>query len=163
MSTVEVLRYKQRLDHLFSQIQTAAGDDLELQAHWARYLCVLVSGFLETAVREIFSNYAKNKARREIASFVESQLRGFQNPKMEKIIDVARSFSAQWESTLRAATEGEPKFAVDSIVANRHKIAHGESCGVSMARVQAYYRGALRVVELLESLCDDQQGEAQGT
>ena len=47
MKNIEVIRYQQRLDDLFKKI-VAFAEDIELQSHWARYLCILVSGFLET-------------------------------------------------------------------------------------------------------------------
>lgn len=49
MKDLEINRYKQRLDNLFEQI-SAISDNFELKAHWARYLCVLVAGFIETSI-----------------------------------------------------------------------------------------------------------------
>lgn len=152
MKNIEAVRYKQRLDELFKKT-TAFSEDPELQSHWAKYLCILVSGFLETSVREIYSQYAKNKAAPFVANYVEGQLSGFQNPKMEKILQLTRSFSPQWESDLRKATEGELKDAVDSIVENRNKIAHGESVGITYVRIHRYYQSAIKVIELIENLC----------
>lgn len=154
MSPVEVVRYQQRLDHLFTQIKSFSGD-IELQSHWARYLCVLVSGFLETSVRAIYSNYARTKAAPYVANYVEAQLKDFQNPKMEKILQLTREFSPEWEDALRSATDGEPKDAVDSIVANRHRIAHGEWVGITYDAMRRYYQNAVLVVKKVEDLCGD--------
>lgn len=84
MRNVEVTRFKNQLDHLFSQV--AHIEDTELQSHWAKYLCVLVSGFIETSIKAIYSEYVKRKAAPYVANYVGSALAGFQNPKMEKII-----------------------------------------------------------------------------
>ena len=72
---------------------------------------------------------------------------------MEKIASLAGSFSPQWESELRIATEGELKDAVDSIVANRNRIAHGEDVGITYGRVHEYYKRIVHVVELVERQC----------
>jgi hypothetical protein len=125
MKCLEVVRHKQRLDKLFDQIRAFSGD-LELQSHWARYLCVLVSGFLETSIRAIYGEYATKKAHQYIVNFVESRLKSFQNPNMEQILQIASLFSPEWRARLELDTEGELKDAVDSIVANRNLIAHGQ-------------------------------------
>ena len=84
MRSVKVAREQQRLDNMFAkinEIQRISPDDLDLQAHWARYLCILVSGFLENSISTIYIEYTKKKATPQIASFVEKELEKFQNPK----------------------------------------------------------------------------------
>jgi len=149
---VEVVRAQQRLDSLFKQITAFSGDP-ELQSHWAKYLCVLVSGFLETSVRAIYGHYTKTKAAPYVVNFVDSQLEDFQNPKMEKILGMTKCFSPEWESDLRKATEGARKDAIDSIVANRHRIAHGEWVGLTYVRIKEYYERAVEVVEMMDEQC----------
>ena len=131
MINLDVIRAKQRVDHLFTQTRFVSGD-LEIQSHWARYLCVVVSGFLESSVRQLYASYGRRRASPQIARFVDSQLKFFQNPKTEKILELARSFDSTWETELRTAAGGEPKDAIDSIVANRNNIAHGESVGTRL-------------------------------
>lgn len=46
MKPLDVVSFEHRLDSLFERI-IDLGDDLEMQANWAKYLCVLVSGYLE--------------------------------------------------------------------------------------------------------------------
>lgn len=91
---------------------------------------MLVSGFLETSLQILYYQYAKDKAAPFVANYVDAQLGRFQNPNMDRILALTRSFSPDWATGLRAATEGEIKDSIDSIVANRHKIAHGESVGI---------------------------------
>jgi len=153
MSKIEVFRQKQRLDSLFQMAKKIPGD-VEVQSHWAKYLCVLASGYLEHSIRTLYSNYAKTTASPNVARFVDNSLKSFQNPKMEKILEIARSFSPDWESQLKKATEGELKDSVDSIVSNRHLIAHGCDVGITYSRIQQYYGNAVKVVELVEKLCD---------
>ncbi len=152
MNNLEAVRYRQRLDGLFKRI-AAFGEDLELQAHWARYLCVLASGFLETSVRSIYGQYARTKSAPNVANYVEGQLKQFQSPKMENILELTRSFSPSWEERLRDAVDGEPKDAVDSIVANRHNIAHGRPVGITYHTIRSYYGNAIKVIELIDQQC----------
>jgi len=152
MRNLEALHYKRRLDSLF-QKTGALSDDLELQAQWARYLCVLVSGFLEVSVSAIYTQYARECAAPNVASFVAARLARFTNPKMEKIVQLARSFNKDWGDALEGQTEGEIKNAIDSICNNRNLIAHGRDTGISFARISSYYQDAVKLVEMIEKQC----------
>ena len=152
MKTLEAVRYKQRLDNLFKQISALSGNP-ELQSQWARYLCVLVSGFLEVSICAIYNQFARKRASPYVANFVEFELGDFQNPKMGKIIELTRAFNPQWANELEAATEGGIKDAVDSIVANRNQIAHGRDVGITYIRMKNYYERAIKVVDLIEKIC----------
>ena len=152
MKNQEISSNKQRLDNLFEKV-TDFSADTYLQSHWARYLCILVSGFLETSVRIIYREYAKSKATPQVANFVEGKLEDFQNPKMEKILQLTGLFSKEWANELRLETEGELKDAVDSIAHNRNQIAHGGSVGISYSQIKSYYDRAIEVIELIENQC----------
>lgn len=60
MKSVEIVRYKNRLDSLFGRINSLAGD-IEMQAQWAQYLCIITSGFIESSIRILFIEYARVK------------------------------------------------------------------------------------------------------
>jgi hypothetical protein len=148
----EVWRYRQRLDGLFKK--TGQITDLELQAHWARYLCVLTSGFLEVSVRALFGQYARRVSAPSVASYVEKRLEDFQSAKMNNICALTKMFNEEWAEQLETDTVGELKDAVDSIVANRHQIAHGNDVGITHARMKAYYERSVKVVDLIRAWCD---------
>ena len=151
MKNIEVLRYKQRLDDLFEKVKDIS--DIELQSHWARYLCILVSGYLETSVRAIYREYSRKRADRNVENYVSSRLKWFQSPKMEPILQLTRAFSQQWAERLKIETDGELKISVDSIVDVRHNIAHGRDSGISYSRICDYYKNAVKVIELIEKQC----------
>ena len=155
MSDKAILSYKRQLDDLFEKISTL-DSDLEMQSHWARYLCIRVSGFLEFAVSTMYKNYAKDKAAPFVVNYVNKQLSGFQNPNMEKILNITRAFSADWakEIELELDNNSEIKDSIDSIVKNRNKIAHGENVGITYSRIKSYYENALKLVKLLEEQCN---------
>lgn len=148
----EVWRYRQRLEALFERV--ARVDDAEMQAHWARYLCVLTSGFLEVSMRSLISQYAGNRSQPEVVRFVDKRMEDFQSAKMGNICTVLRQFDPGWGTELERQTEGELKDAVDSIVANRHLIAHGRDVGMTYVTMFGYYRRAVRVIDLIRATCD---------
>ena len=151
MSLVEITRQRQRLDDLFEKAKDLP--DPAIQSHWSRYLCVLVSGFLENSVRLTYTEYARSRANESVADFVESRLRQFQNPKMGTIIELAGGFSQEWRARLESDTKGRLGESVNSVVANRHKIAHGESVGLTLHTLTQYYADTLKVVDLLRRQC----------
>lgn len=147
-----VRQHKQRLDAVFEKISILTSDP-EMGSHWARYLCVLVSGFLEASVRSVLHEYVKKRSSDEVVRYVEGRLRGFQNPNMQRILDLSGGFNPVWKEKLESATKGEMKLAVDSIVANKNKIAHGESVEITYSRVKSYYGNIVAQVDLLEEQC----------
>ena len=148
---IDILRQRQRLEHLFVEVK-ALDANAELQAHWACYLCVLVSGLIETAVRTSLAEFTRRTAAPQVAKYAAGCLEYFQNPKMDKIIGLVHSFDPAWANQLIQQTDGEPKDAVDSIVANRHNISHGRHVSLSFAQVKKYYQGSLQAIEALESI-----------
>jgi hypothetical protein len=153
MKNREVIRYKQQLDDLFAKISSLP-EDSEILSHWARYLCIRVSGFLEVSVRSIYSQYAKDKSAPFVANYIEKQLSSFQNPNMEKILNIVRAFSPLWAEELAQTVDDEIKDSIISIVAIRNKVAHGDNVGITYTRMQSYYENAVKLVKLLEKQCD---------
>ena len=72
---------------------------------------------------------------------------------MDKILKLTRAFNPDWANKLETETQGEIKAAVDSIVANRHLIAHGIWVGISYIRMKEYYERAIKLVALIEKTC----------
>lgn len=154
MKSNALVSQKQRLDWLIKEAEKFQGDQLELQAHWARYLCVLAAGFLENALSEVYSNYAKSAANAQVSNYVEAALRQIKNPKAGRFINTARAFDRSWEESLVTFIETDGrKDAIDAIMANRHLIAHGKDSGISLVRVKSYLKKSIEVVEFIETQC----------
>jgi len=153
MKNVEIVQYKQRLDNLFDQIALLT-DKFELQSHWARYLCVLLAGFIETSVQSIYIQYSKDKAAPNVTNYVTSRVKRFANPNMEDILELAGHFDKKWRDCISNNADSELKDAVDSVMAQRNLIAHGVNTGISYVRVKNYYKNIVKLVELVENTCN---------
>jgi hypothetical protein len=151
MRTPEVERQRARLTSLIARVgHTVPLKDIEMQAHWARYLCILVAGFLEVSLRLLFSAYARHSASPRVHRYVESRLKSLQNPKAETVEQLAGQFDPGWQTAIKLFLEAKGrKDAIDSIMANRHLIAHGRDSGITTANVNRYF---LLIVEVLEEL-----------
>lgn len=154
MMNHEVVRLKQQLDDLFKYAEDVSDEDPKQLSHWGKYLCVLTSGFIEEATRLIFTDYTETKSSsKPVKAFVSSKLKRCINLNTENLLQVVGAFSSDWREQLEIETEGERKEAIDSIVKNRHKIAHGKSSNISFAEVKKYYKKVVEVLELMEIQC----------
>jgi hypothetical protein len=151
----QVSRLRSRLEATLARAPQPAAD-IEVQSDFAKYFCVLVSGFLENALVALVLDIAQRRSSPEVSLFVERQLEYWMNPNSEKIIRLLGDFSPDWRSAVESYLVDERKAAVNSLVALRHKIAHGESVGTSMTQVKAYYTTVLDVVKFVADLIDPQ-------
>ncbi len=148
----EVTRLKQRLDATFQRV-AGIGSDVELQSDFARYLCVLVSGYLESAVAELVLEHARRSGSPSLQRFVERNTRRFTNANTERLQNLLGSFDPDWRQTLESFLVDELKDAVNSIVDLRNSIAHGGSVGLTYQRIADYYARVQRVVDRIADLC----------
>lgn len=151
MKNIKLSQQKERLDQLFKRAIMLAGNDSKSQSHWACYLCVLICGFVENAVEELLSDFVKSRSEPEVSGFVSKELAQFQNPKFGKIAELLGKFSVQWKQTLETQTPQKCQDAVNSVVINRHKIAHGDHSGVTLATMTNWYKEVVKFIEFVES------------
>jgi hypothetical protein len=140
-----------KLDNLFDQAKGLPADP-EMRSHWAKYLCVLVSGYLETTISTILVNYLTRKAHPNIVNWISAELEGFINPNMTKTLDLVGHFNETWGAELERESL-ELKDSIDSIYALRNRIAHGEDTVLTMNRMLEYYKQAKKLVSIVDGLC----------
>jgi len=150
---LEVSRLQKRLENTLKRAPKPT-EDSELQADFAKYFCVLVSGFFENAIIALVLDVAQKRSAPEVALFVERQLYYWTNPNCEKISQLLGNFSPDWRVATEEYLVDERKAAVNSLIALRHKIAHGESVGTSLAQVKDYYAAVLDVINFITNLLD---------
>lgn len=95
-----ILSHRQRLDHLFAKISSIS--DPADQSEWSKYLCVLVSGFIEESLRVLLEEYTKNHSAPNIQNFVEKQIDSITNCKTTRISEVLGKFSKEWADDFTA-------------------------------------------------------------
>ena len=139
-----------------SRTRTATWEDIELQGHWGRYICILAAGLLENSIREIYSEYVRSASSPQVSSYATASLQNILNPNSNRFVQIAGSFSQEWGRALEDflnANEGERKDAIDSIINNRHQIAHGRNTSISVVRVGNYLERAVEVLDFIEAQC----------
>lgn len=154
MKNQEISRQLQKLKTLIDQTRTACGDNLELRAHWAKYICIVSAGLIENSVSEIFGDFIDHKSSKPVAAYARAVLSQVQNPRTQKIIDIARSFKPEWGDELENFVNDEGrKEAINSIMSNRHLIAHGQNSSVTISQVKTWIDKSVEIIEYVEDLC----------
>jgi hypothetical protein len=148
----QVFREKQRLDNIFSLVDLM-GADTEILAHWAQYLCVLTSGFIENSLRHILQDYVMKHSNAQITSYVENRIEGITNLNEERIAQILGSFSPDWRQRFRSNLKPEQKDAIDSVIATRHLISHGRPVGITLSRIKSYYFEIAKIIKLIDEEC----------
>jgi len=141
----------QRIEAVFERSKLLPDDNL-LRSHWAKYLSIVVAGFLENAIRTILTEFARNNANHYIANYVAAQLDSFQNPNVDKIYKLLNSFNRNWGDQLAAYWEDERKDAIASIMNIRHNAAHGRHMGTTIGQITTYYARSKEVVHFLHGM-----------
>lgn len=150
----EVDLRKRRLDAIFARA-AALGSNAqaeELQADYARHICVLVSGFVEKAVAEIIVEHAKSRSAAQVRAYVESTLRRLTNVDRDRLLNLVGHFDASWRAQMEAFIVDERSAAINSIVGLRNDIAHGGGSSLSLNQVEKYWRSIQEIVDKLADL-----------
>ncbi len=154
MKTLALVQQHQKLIWLIDHTGESCGDNLQLQAHWGRYLCVLAAGFLENAIGEIYARFAKQASSPPVANYVSAVVLKIQNPKAERFVSTAKAFKQDWGNRLEEfLADNGRKDAIDSIMSTRHLIAHGRDTAITVSRVRDYLDKSVEVIEFLENQC----------
>jgi len=71
---------------------------------------------------------------------------------------VLSKFDAEWarqfteEISNRSPIHQEIKDSIDTVIANRHKIAHGKSVGITYARISGFYTYCKTAIDVLDEV-----------
>jgi RiboL-PSP-HEPN len=142
---------RQRIESTFDR--ASAVTDLQTQADLAKYLCVLTSGLLEQAARQLYGEHTRQSASPRVLRYVERRLEFFQNPNAQKLIALAGDFDPAWGAELEGFLVDERRDHVNSVVANKNQIAHGENVGITYMRAKEYFDSVVEVVDFIEGQC----------
>jgi hypothetical protein len=141
----EVAILKARLDATFARASRITDD--ELRSDFARYLCVLVYGYLERAIVALLLQYSTTHAHPNVTRYVGWRLKSFQNPTARAIKETLGRFDPEWEADLDAFIVDERLDAIGSVRAQRHRIAHGDSSDITYVRISEYYKHIQDVID----------------
>ena len=147
-----VYSHQQRIEAAIARTAVLS-NDAELIADQAKYLCILVSGFIEKSLSEIVLEHARRTGAPTLQKFVEQNTARFTNANTERVLQLLGSFSANWRKAMEAILIDEYKAAFDSVYGLRNQIVHGTSVGVTYVRVKDYFNAIKYIIERIQDLC----------
>jgi len=157
VKSIELVRQEASLRHLIKRVgHDPSTRALEMQAHWARYLCVLTSGFVENVARTLYGEYtSKNSYSPAVVRYAKKQLDGIQNPRPDRLVALAASFDPKWGRELDAYINQDYRSdAINAIMSHRHLIAHGRSSNITVGQLNLYLSKVVQVAEYIEGQCN---------
>ena len=89
-----ILAHRQKIDNLFEKV--ACFEEPAIKSEWSKYLCILVSGFIEESLRVLLEKYCENKASANIKKFVRNKIDKITNCNTGKIQGILLEFSSNW-------------------------------------------------------------------
>ena len=148
-------KYKSRIAGL---LKTYADDNNpESQAHSAKYLAVLVSGYLEQAVKELLLHYSSQGARKQISRYIEETWPISRNMTTDNIKTILHQFNEKWSEEFLSwlGQDESRKGHINSIVTWRNSIAHGQesnTTGVTLVSVRNAFSTIEDLVSFIETM-----------
>ena len=100
--------------------------------------------------------FIRGSSSPQVSKYAEATLRNIYTPKASRFLEVTEAFSEKWGELLKNyldSGQGERRDAIDSIINNRHLIAHGKNTSISVVRVKNYLEKALEVIDFIEAQC----------
>lgn len=151
----ELRKESEKILSLIEIAEATFEEDDEMRSHLAKYICILCSGFLENAIHYIYSDYVKNEtSSATVISYTTLTINRIQNPNSEKFREIAKSFNVDWETPLRDFLQSEERStAINYIIRDRHKIAHGKDSDITLTRIREYHNKTVDVIKFVEAQC----------
>ena len=151
-------KYKTRIESLINLYASQSKNldiNIESHSHNAKYLAVLVSGYLEQAVKELLLGFASQGSRPQISRYIEETWPISRNMNTKSIQEILYQFNSSWaEKFINWLEEAENrKGDINSIVTWRNSIAHGQesnTTGVTLVSVKAKFVTVKSLIGFIE-------------
>ena len=156
-------KYKKRISDLFEiykRDKDREDSNIESESHNAKYLAVLVSGYLEQAIKELLLGYAFKESKPEVSRYIEKTWPKSKNMQTGPIIEILGQFKQSWSEKFKdwLKEEESRKDNINSIVKWRNSIAHGEesnTTGVTLNSVRLKFETAKELVLFIDSMVSE--------
>lgn len=140
-------------------------EEPEEQAHWAKYLSVLISGYLEQSVKEILLEFTASHEAIRLGHYIKATWPESRNMKTSNIKDILEQFEHSWGVRFVEwlAANDQYKSEINSLIGSRNDVAHGKEANttnVTLRSTKQRLQIAFEVVDYLEGLILSAEAEA---
>lgn len=116
------------------------------QSDYAKYLCILVSGYLEKSITSKLMQYCDSKSNNRVSRFAESKLKHMTNMKYEKILELLKSFDSSWGDIFEKKVDDKKRDQVNGLVGLRNAISHGGNNSITINNIEDMFDTIKNVV-----------------
>ena len=148
----EVKRRRDRLDSVVDQVDGATLPP-ELLAHFARYLAILISGYVEQSAKELIREYARRQSDPRVQRLVGKHVDRFRNLDPGKLKQLLDALDPNWWPMLNDAHTDDLE-ALASVATLRNSVSHGGDSNASLTVVKGYLDRVENLVKWLIMLLD---------
>ncbi|UWP91553.1 hypothetical protein K3X13_10830 [Aliiroseovarius crassostreae] len=141
-------------------------EDPEEQAHWAKYLCILISGYLEQSVKDVVLEFSTSHSALRLSNYIESSWPRSRNMNIDNIKDILKKFEPAWRDSFVSWLQEDDrrKTNIDALMRSRNDIAHGKEANTNSVTLSASKQRmevAFELIEFLEGLVlEEEEAEA---
>ena len=141
------------IEKTITEIDGISGSDAIVDSYLAKFLVVYISGIYEEIIENIILDYAKkNAGQNEIVNYIRTSVdKSFRNPDFSNIIGLVKKFgNSYWEDELKKMTSAQ--VALDSIIANKNGLAHGQGTTTTLSDVKGFYNASNPFIKKIDEL-----------
>lgn len=126
----------------------------DVSSDYAKFLTVLVAGCVETTVEDSVRVYAAGFSDARIGHYIGKKLDSFHNPIRENIISLFGDFGDDLRTAVKELLKPTESaaLALQSVMANRHQIAHGSNSDVTLDQITQWYEDLAPLLEGVSGL-----------
>lgn len=149
---IKIVQNIKEIDGSFALAEKISDD--EVKSHLANLLCVRVSGLVENSLKARISDYSGKKVPKQISRYLNLKFADITNLKESKLREILGLFSKEWQSDFEDFIKNDQqlKSSLDSLIANRHNIAHGQRVSLTLTTVRQYYEDVKKVISEFDKI-----------
>ena len=124
----------------------------QIEAFLTQHLLIIICAEIEKKIKEMIIAQARDRCSDDFQTFIESCLNStFRSIQSSEIAGLLNKFGTARKERFRELVDERAKTAYDSIVVNRHDIAHGSGSNLTFREAVEFYRRGLSVIESLST------------
>lgn len=136
---------------LINDFELAKNQEPEVQALMVKFLCIRISGYIETFIKERIQNFVNDrKSHKVISSYIQTAIRNITNLTNDKLESFLRSFSSDWANYYMDNVTEQMKSSLGSIYILRNHIAHGANDSLSYNNLRDHFENIERLLEVID-------------
>lgn len=141
------------IEFLFNEIDSKTIDP-QVISYLSQYLSVYICGVYEDIIENLLLDFVKkDPISIPTLNYIFTAIdKGFRNPDEVNIKSILKKFNNPWVNRLDQIVTRSEWIALDNIVTNKNKIAHGESSNITYILIKEYYSESKKVIIALDSI-----------